>query len=144
MTTATAIEQDAYAAAFERLAAGRQTEPGELAELRRRAMERFTALGFSAPERVRVQYRLLGNGSDWIECVGPREARYSYLKPGEYELRAYHNGKPVGDPLKIAMRPGPETQTVGQLKLAQPKGKKKKDDDKDKKDDGDKEPEKKE
>jgi signal transduction histidine kinase len=47
---------------------------------------RFTALGFSAPERVRVQYRLLGNGSDWIECVGPREARYSYLKPGEYEL----------------------------------------------------------
>ena len=46
MTTATAIEQDVYAAAFERLAAGRQTEPGELAELRRRAIERFGVLGF--------------------------------------------------------------------------------------------------
>ena len=46
MTTATATEQDVYAAAFERLAPGRQTEPGELAELRRRAMERFEVLGF--------------------------------------------------------------------------------------------------
>ena len=48
---------------------------------------RFTALGFSAPQRVRVQYRLLGHDAAWVECTGAREARYSYLPPGDYELQ---------------------------------------------------------
>ena len=44
------------------------------------------------------------------------------LKPGEYELQGYHTGKKVGDPLKIEVRPAPETQesrdplVVGQSK----------------------------
>ncbi len=54
----------------------------------RRAFEaRFTALGFSSPNRVRVQYRLLGHRSSWIECTGERLAMYSYLSPGDYELQ---------------------------------------------------------
>ncbi len=48
---------------------------------------RYTALGFSAPERVRSQYRLVGHDPKWIEHTGPREVRYTYLRPSEYEFQ---------------------------------------------------------
>lgn len=54
---------------------------------RRELRAEFTALGFSAPTRVRIQHRLDGYDSDWIECVGPREVRYNGLAPGRYALR---------------------------------------------------------
>jgi signal transduction histidine kinase/ligand-binding sensor domain-containing protein len=48
---------------------------------------RFTALGFSSPERVRIQTRLAGHHPSWIEDEGERRAHYSYLPPGDYEFQ---------------------------------------------------------
>jgi signal transduction histidine kinase/ligand-binding sensor domain-containing protein len=48
---------------------------------------RFTALGFSSPERVRIQTRLIGQDPSWIEDHGERRVRYSYLRPGDYEFQ---------------------------------------------------------
>ena len=46
------------------------------------------------------------------------------LAPGDYELRAYFSGKPVGKPLKISLRPVPEMQTISEpLVISEPKKK---------------------
>jgi plastocyanin len=75
----------------------------------------------------------------WV-VVEPRAAGVGYpnfknefivadLMPGAYELQAYFSGKPVGDPLKITLRPGPDVQQIPQpLKVG--KSAKKKADDK--------------
>ena len=51
----------------------------------------FTALGLTAPERVRFRYRLDGHEHDWVELrrgeAGQRpSARYSRVPPGEYRF----------------------------------------------------------
>jgi len=48
---------------------------------------RFAALDFSSHERVRIQYRLIGNEAGWIENEGDRRVHYSYLPPGDYEFQ---------------------------------------------------------
>ncbi len=53
----------------------------------RELIVRFTALGFSSPERVRIQTRLIGHTQSWIEDLGERRAHYSYLSPGAYEFQ---------------------------------------------------------
>jgi plastocyanin len=58
------------------------------------------------------------------------------LKPGEYELQGYHAGKKVGDPLKIEVRPAPETQESREPLVVGKKADKKKDDEGDGKDAG--------
>ena len=59
------------------------------------------------------------------------------LAPGNYELRGYFAGKPVGQPLPFELRPGREVQDLPKpLLLAEPK-KKKADDEDDKGDDKD-------
>ncbi|MDB6123105.1 MAG: Histidine kinase [Pedosphaera sp.] len=47
----------------------------------------FTALNFSAPEKVRFRHKLEGFDPDWIDDGTGRVARYGRLPYGHYELR---------------------------------------------------------
>jgi len=47
---------------------------------------RFTALGFSAPEKVRLRYRLEPFEKDWVDAGTQRTARYMNMAPGEYSF----------------------------------------------------------
>jgi signal transduction histidine kinase/ligand-binding sensor domain-containing protein len=53
----------------------------------RRIEFRFAVLSFTAPEKVRLSYRLEGVDSDWTEMAGRREAVYSGLSPGRYQFQ---------------------------------------------------------
>jgi signal transduction histidine kinase/ligand-binding sensor domain-containing protein len=46
----------------------------------------FTALSFSAPEKVRFKYKLEGLESDW-QNAETRSVQYGYLRPGDYVFR---------------------------------------------------------
>ncbi|KAA3611850.1 MAG: hypothetical protein DWQ01_07125 [Planctomycetota bacterium] len=75
-------------------------ESVELTE-KRKFTASFTALGFAAPERVRIQYSLRGHDSEWIEGTDQREVNYSYLPPGKYEfmVRARNGFSAWSDPV---------------------------------------------
>lgn len=47
----------------------------------------YTALSFTAPDRVRFRYRLEGRDAGWTEAGQRRTAYYSYLPPGDYVFR---------------------------------------------------------
>ena len=53
----------------------------------------FTALSFTAPEKVRFKYRLAGLENEWTEAGGNRSAGYSHIPPGTYkfQVRACNN-----------------------------------------------------
>ena len=53
----------------------------------RRVEFRYSALSFTAPEKVRFRYRLEGLDSDWVDAGGRRVAEYPYLPPGQYQFR---------------------------------------------------------
>jgi len=48
---------------------------------------RYTALNFSAPDRVRFKYRLEGYETAWVDAGPNRSARYSRLPPGQYRFQ---------------------------------------------------------
>jgi signal transduction histidine kinase/streptogramin lyase len=54
---------------------------------------RFTGLSFTAPDKVRFQYRLAGLQSDWKDAGVNRFVTYNYLPPGQYkfQVRAANN-----------------------------------------------------
>jgi ligand-binding sensor domain-containing protein/signal transduction histidine kinase len=52
---------------------------------------RFTAISFSAPERIRFRYRLEGFDADWQDAGRRRVAYYTNLPPGEYRFRVAAN-----------------------------------------------------
>ncbi len=75
---------------------GRRLAPAGLGRLPRGLSEirfHFTALSFTAPERVRFRYRLVGQDSDWVDGGNRREALYAGLQPGHYrfEVTACNN-----------------------------------------------------
>lgn len=47
----------------------------------------FTATALLVPERVRIEYKLLGADSSWIDGSTTRAATYTRLSPGRYEFR---------------------------------------------------------
>ncbi len=47
----------------------------------------FTALSFSAPDRIRFRHRLEGSDTDWVEDGTSRFAHYSRLPYGHYRFR---------------------------------------------------------
>jgi ligand-binding sensor domain-containing protein/signal transduction histidine kinase len=47
----------------------------------------YTALSFSAPEKVRFKYRMKGLDSDWVDGGTKRVADYSYLAHGRYQFQ---------------------------------------------------------
>lgn len=46
----------------------------------------FTALSFSAPERLRFKYRLEPYDRDWVDGGAQRTAHYTNMAPGEYSF----------------------------------------------------------
>ena len=47
---------------------------------------RFTALSFSAPEKLRFKYRLEPFDKDWVDAGTRRTAHYTNMDPGEYSF----------------------------------------------------------
>ena len=47
----------------------------------------YTALSFTAPERVRFKYQLEGFDRDWVDAGSRRVAYYTNLSPGAYRFR---------------------------------------------------------
>ena len=70
----------------------------------------FVALSFTAPDRVRVRYRLEGYDKDWVEAVNRRVASYTNLRPGSYRFRVIAaNGDGIwnetGDSIPLVLQP---------------------------------------
>jgi|GEM_PF-385321 len=67
---------------------------------------RFTALSFTAPERVRFQCRLVGLETAWVDNGPGRMATYAPLDPGAYrfEVRASTDGGAWSAPAAVAVR----------------------------------------
>jgi signal transduction histidine kinase/ligand-binding sensor domain-containing protein len=65
---------------------------------------RFTALNFSAPEKVMLRHRLEGYDFGWVES-NQRAASYARLPPGSYTLRvsAATQGGPWSEPTALAI-----------------------------------------
>jgi signal transduction histidine kinase len=47
---------------------------------------RFTALSFSAPEKLRFRYRLEPSDKGWVDAGTSRTAHYTNMAPGEYSF----------------------------------------------------------
>ena len=62
------------------------TAPIKVPPVRKKLEFRFSALSFSAPDKVRIRHQLEGVDSDWIE-TSQRGASYGGLLPGDYRLR---------------------------------------------------------
>jgi PAS domain S-box-containing protein len=48
---------------------------------------RFTALSFSAPEKLRFKYRLEPYDKDWVDAAAHRTVHYTNMHPGPYSFR---------------------------------------------------------
>jgi ligand-binding sensor domain-containing protein/signal transduction histidine kinase len=71
---------------------------------------RFTALSFTAPDKVRFRYQLSGFDNGWVEAGTRRTADYGPLPPGDYQLRvvACNNDgvwNETGASLRLTQRP---------------------------------------
>ncbi|HOK77636.1 MAG TPA: two-component regulator propeller domain-containing protein, partial [Verrucomicrobiota bacterium] len=53
----------------------------------RRLEFHYTALSFTAPERVRFRYKLEGWDKEWVEAGTVRAASYTRVSPGSYRFR---------------------------------------------------------
>ena len=53
----------------------------------RRVEFHFSALSFTASEKMRFRYRLDGLDADWVEAGSRRVAEYPFLPPGHYQFR---------------------------------------------------------
>jgi signal transduction histidine kinase/ligand-binding sensor domain-containing protein/CheY-like chemotaxis protein len=70
----------------------------------------FAALTFTAPERVRFKYQLVGFDRDWIDAGIRRDAFYTNIPPGTYRFRvtAQNNDgvwNPEGATVDIVLEP---------------------------------------
>ncbi len=65
----------------------RKSSPLELPPGHREIKFEFTALNFSAPENIRLQYRLDGLDSGWVDANPERVANFSRLPAGNYRFR---------------------------------------------------------
>jgi signal transduction histidine kinase len=64
----------------------RQETPVRLSPGTHELAVRFTAIRLGRAERVQFRYRLRGLDQDWVEAGSERIARYSHLRPGQFEL----------------------------------------------------------
>lgn len=77
---------------------------------RHRIEIKLAALNFSAPEKVRLRYRLEGLEDDWVDIGHQRSIHFSYLPPGRYRLHVAASNRDgywneLGDRLDIVARP---------------------------------------
>lgn len=73
------------------------------------------------PGKYEIRDRISPSVRSWV-VVEPKAAAIAYptrkgdfaidLEPGNYKLRAYHNGEPVGDELPIEVKPAPAEQPL--------------------------------
>lgn len=61
----------------------------------RRLQINFTALSFTAPQKVRFSYRLEGYDRDWVDGGFSRQAVYTNLQPGRYRFLVTAMNEPV-------------------------------------------------
>jgi len=47
----------------------------------------YSALNLAAPEVIRFQYRLSGQGSEWVDAGRSRQAVFPRLRPGDYQFQ---------------------------------------------------------
>ena len=71
---------------------------------------RFTALSFSAPEKLRFKYRLEPYDKDWVNAGTRRTAHYTNMPPGEYSFHviaanSYGIWNNQGANLRFVLRP---------------------------------------
>ncbi len=59
----------------------------EIAPLPRQIKIKFTALSFTAPERVRFRYRLDGEDKEWVDVSTDRSVMFNTLTPGTHTFR---------------------------------------------------------
>ncbi len=52
---------------------------------------RFTALGFTAPERLHFRYRMKGLEAAWMDAGTARMASYTHLPPGDFHFEVIAN-----------------------------------------------------
>lgn len=87
----------------------------------------FSALDFSAPERNRYAYRLLGFDKNWISTDATlRRVSYNNLPPGDYtlQLRGSNRDGAWSPPLEVAVRADPlwhqrsEVRVLGAIMVA--------------------------
>ena len=70
----------------------------------------FTALSFSAPEKLRFRYRLEPYDKEWVDAGTGRLAHYTNMEPGEYSFRvvaanSYGIWNEEGAKLHFVLRP---------------------------------------
>jgi hypothetical protein len=70
----------------------------------------YTALEFSAPEKIRFRYRLEGSEKEWVEAGTRRVAYYTNLAPGDYRFRVIASNTdgvwdPRGTELAFSLQP---------------------------------------
>jgi signal transduction histidine kinase len=61
-----------------------RNEPLKIAPGQHRLEIDYTALSFTAPEKVRFRYKLKGSERQWEEAGSKRSAEFAYLPPGDY------------------------------------------------------------
>jgi signal transduction histidine kinase len=59
----------------------------------RRVSFRYTALSFTAPEKILFRYRLEGHDDAWVNAGATREATYMRLPPRKYQFRVSAGNK---------------------------------------------------
>ncbi|NQD36624.1 EAL domain-containing protein [Permianibacter sp. IMCC34836] len=67
----------------------------------------FAALDYLAPQRLHYRYRLTGFDHDWVEAGNQREALYTNLDAGRYELEVTatnHDGVWSTQPLRVPIQ----------------------------------------
>jgi ligand-binding sensor domain-containing protein/signal transduction histidine kinase len=82
----------------------------------------YTALEFSAPEKIQFKYKLEGLDQNWINAGDRREAHYGHVPPGEYRFRVIaSNGSGIwneqGASILLSLQP-PFWKTTWFLSLA--------------------------
>ena len=71
---------------------------------------RFTALSFTAPDKVLFRYRLTGLDNDWVAAGGKRTAHYGPVAPGDYTFQVIacnNNGVWNTTGMSLAVRQAP-------------------------------------
>ncbi len=71
---------------------------------------RYTATDLRVPERVRIQYQLIGADANWVEGNATRTATYTQLRPGNYRFRVRawnEDGVPSASEASVALRVAP-------------------------------------
>jgi len=76
----------------------------------RRLEFRYTALDFSAPEKLRFRHKLAGVDADWVDTGNQRQASYDRLAPGTYTFHVQACNREgiwneAGDQFTFAVQP---------------------------------------